>query len=82
MPADVAQSISADANVDQLLDRYPSIVPAFVERRMHCVGCAMARFETLADVCRIYGEPIEPLLADVRALATTRKIEPDCGMVP
>ncbi len=65
---DDVQSISADANVDLLLDRYPSIVPVFLERRMHCVGCAMARFETLADVCRIYQKPIEPLLAEMRAV--------------
>lgn len=71
MPLFSHPSINADTNVDLLIDCFPSVVPVFVKRRLHCVGCPMARFETLADVCRIYGLPIDPLLADLRASAMT-----------
>jgi hypothetical protein len=33
---------------------------------MHCVGCDVSRFETLAGAARIYDIPIEPFLVDLR----------------
>ena len=36
---------------------------------MHCVGCAIAPFETLEEVCVIYGVPLEQLLEDIRRAA-------------
>jgi hypothetical protein len=39
---------------------------------MHCVGCDIARFETIADACAIYDVAVEDLLGDIhRAIATT-----------
>jgi hybrid cluster-associated redox disulfide protein len=59
--------VSADTNVDDLVSRYPSTVPVFIRHRMVCVGCEVARFETLAEACEIYDKPLEPLLADLNA---------------
>jgi hybrid cluster-associated redox disulfide protein len=36
---------------------------------MHCVGCAIARFETLAEACAVYGVPVERLLDELRERA-------------
>jgi hypothetical protein len=33
---------------------------------MHCVGCAIAPFETLAEVCTIYGVPLGQLIVELR----------------
>lgn len=60
------EAVSADSNVDELISRYPSTVPVFVRHRMVCVGCEVARFETLAEACEIYRRPLEPLLADLQ----------------
>jgi hybrid cluster-associated redox disulfide protein len=30
---------------------------------MHCVGCAIAPFETIAEACAIYGLSVEALFA-------------------
>ena len=55
-------SIQADTNLDELLRRSPEVATVFIEHRMHCVGCPIARFETIADACRIYGKPLETFL--------------------
>jgi hypothetical protein len=34
---------------------------------MHCVGCAIAPFETLAEACEIYGISLGDLLAELNA---------------
>jgi hybrid cluster-associated redox disulfide protein len=48
----------------------PSVLLAY---RMHCVGCAIGRFETLAEACASYGVRLEGLLDDLNGTATVRK---------
>jgi hybrid cluster-associated redox disulfide protein len=33
----------------------PAAVRVLLDRRMHCVGCPFARFETVAEAAAIYG---------------------------
>ena len=63
---DLGATITAETNVDELVSLYPSTVVVFVRHRMLCVGCEVARFETLAEACEIYHKPLEPLLTDLR----------------
>lgn len=55
-----------DMTVDEVLDRWPALARVFVRYRMACVGCAMARFERLSDVARIYGVTPATLSAALR----------------
>ena len=59
-------SINAEANVDELITRYPATARVFIRRRMACVGCEIARFESVADVCEIYHQPLDPFLKELR----------------
>lgn len=54
-------------NVASLMEGHPQIVQIFLQRRMACVGCSMAKFETLQDAARIYGVDPHNLAADIRA---------------
>jgi hybrid cluster-associated redox disulfide protein len=47
--------LMADLTVAEVMDRWPQTIPVFFRYRMACVGCPIARFETLADVVAIYG---------------------------
>lgn len=38
-----------DLSVKEIMDRWPDTASAFIARRMHCVGCPMGPFHTLAD---------------------------------
>jgi hybrid cluster-associated redox disulfide protein len=58
--------ITEDICVDDLITELPETAQVFVRRRMSCVGCDIARFETLADVCRVYRQPIDELLEEIR----------------
>ena len=51
------------------MTRYPTTARVFIQHRMHCVGCEMARFETIANACRIYGQPLDEVLAELRSAA-------------
>jgi hybrid cluster-associated redox disulfide protein len=58
-------TITADQIVSEVLASWPKIVPLFIERRLYCVGCSMARFETLADVSKIYRLDLNQFLNDL-----------------
>jgi len=63
--------ITGDSNVDELMTQHPATVSVFLQRRMHCPGCLVARFETLSEVCRIYRMPLQPLLHELQVVAAT-----------
>ena len=58
--------ITGETNVDELVTRLPGTARAFLRRRMGCVGCPLARFETVAEVCDVYRQPLDAMLADLR----------------
>ncbi len=62
-------AITERATVDEVVGRYPRTARVFIRRRMHCIGCEVSRFETIAEACRVYGQPAEPFLAELRAAA-------------
>jgi hybrid cluster-associated redox disulfide protein len=58
--------LTAGNTIAELLARYPVAARVLVDRRMHCVGCDIASFETIGDACAIYGVAVDELFADIR----------------
>ena len=63
--------ITGETIVEEIVDRFPLTANVFVRRGMHCVGCPIARFETLAEVCQIYRQGLDGLLVDLNAAGMT-----------
>ena len=63
---DRREMVNPDEMVSALLTRHPQAARVLVNHGMHCVGCAIARFETLAEACAVYGVPVERLLDELR----------------
>lgn len=59
--------LTFDTAIEKLLNEKPQCIPVFIKYRMGCVGCAMASFDTIADVIRIYNLPQEAFLEDLQA---------------
>ena len=45
---------TADMTVVEVLEKWPGTVSVFQDLKTACVGCAMAPYDTLADVAREY----------------------------
>lgn len=73
--------IAAVTNVDELLTRWPDATRAFLRRRMACPGCPLARFETVAEVCAIYRQPLQPFVAELQQMEAPGRA-PDEGIPP
>ncbi len=62
-----AEEITEKSMIDWVLDRHPATAVVFLHWKMQCVGCPIARFESIDDACRIYQRPLDHFLADLRA---------------
>ena len=56
----------ADETVAALLAREPGAARVLLDHGMQCVGCAIAPFETLAEVCVIYEVSLEQFIVELR----------------
>ena len=55
--------ITKDTIIADILTIAPESVPLFQSVGMQCLGCAMARSETLGEACQSHGVEIEDMLA-------------------
>ncbi len=62
--------------VDDVMRRWPMTIRAFLNQRMHCVGCPIACFHTVADACREHGVDQAEFLADLRAIIAQGAVPP------
>lgn len=46
----MADLLILDLTVADVIDKWPQTIPVFMKYRLGCLGCAMAPFDTLADV--------------------------------
>jgi len=56
------KAISRDDTVSDVLAKSPHAARVLFDCGMHCVGCAIAPFETIAEACAIYGVSVDRLL--------------------
>jgi hybrid cluster-associated redox disulfide protein len=59
--------IGAQSLVGVLLEEHPETLSVFLRNRMHCPGCVMARFMTVAEAAANYRLDAGELVADLRA---------------
>jgi hybrid cluster-associated redox disulfide protein len=67
--AETAPPITGSCLVAEVLRRHPAALPVFLQRRMHCPGCPMASFMTLAEAAAKYGQDDAELLGALRSAA-------------
>jgi hybrid cluster-associated redox disulfide protein len=48
--------------VKELLDRYPTALDFFIQRKMLCAGCPAEALHTLEDVSQAYHIPVNDLI--------------------
>ena len=66
------RTISLTTTVAEVLSEFPAAASAFVARRLDCVGCDMAAFETIGDVAANYRLNARDLLVEIRAASSQK----------
>jgi hybrid cluster-associated redox disulfide protein len=60
--------------VADVLAASPATAQVFVEHRMGCVGCPFTRFETVAEVARVYAIPPRDLANSLADASTPKDV--------
>ena len=63
----ISRFISPQMSVAEFLTENPQTIPVFFRHRMICVGCDLARFETLAEAAQTYGLKWESFRGELEA---------------
>lgn len=56
-----------ELSVADIMGRWPATARLFIDRRMHCVGCPISPYHTLADAAGEHGLPLSELVAAIEA---------------
>jgi hybrid cluster-associated redox disulfide protein len=65
-----------DQPVEEIMGRWPATARVFMHRKMACVGCIMAPFQTLAAAARAYHIAEGELLSEIRNAASGEATAP------
>ncbi len=71
----MSSAIAPQSTVAAVMDACPETIAVFVRRRMHCPGCVMSRFMTLAEAAESYGVDASALLAEFEAVVPAGRNE-------
>lgn len=47
-------SFDRGTTIDELVEKWPQVIPLFIQYQMACIGCSMAAFDTLEEASRNY----------------------------
>jgi hybrid cluster-associated redox disulfide protein len=60
-----ARPITADCLMQEVVERHPQVIIVLARHGLHCAGCYISPYHTIADSAREYAVHIEPLLDDL-----------------
>ncbi len=65
----MADLITSESGITDILQQYPSTTAVFEKYGIHCVGCMLAAFENIGQGAGAHGLDLEPLLKDLNEAA-------------
>ncbi|QRM31997.1 DUF1858 domain-containing protein [Microvirga sp. VF16] len=72
--------VEATQLVDDVMRRWPTTIRVFLNHRMHCVGCPITCFHTVADACREHGVDQVKFLSELSAVIKGQAVtSPESG---
>ena len=63
----MADEISKDNSISQVIQDHPETIPVFMNHGLGCIGCALAKFETIEQGALAHGMDIEKLMKDINS---------------
>jgi hybrid cluster-associated redox disulfide protein len=62
--------ITKEMPIGDVVRNHPETVPVFMKHGLHCIGCAVAAFESIAEGAAAHGIDIDALITDLNQAAT------------
>ena len=61
----MVEKITKEMGIMEIVQNHPETVEVFAKHGLHCIGCAAAHFENLAQGCEAHGIDVEKLVEDM-----------------
>lgn len=68
------EPITASSLVQEVVEHYPQTIAVLNRHGLHCVGCYISPFHTIADSAGQYAVAVEPLLDDLNRAARAAEL--------
>ncbi|MBW2984596.1 DUF1858 domain-containing protein [Candidatus Woesearchaeota archaeon] len=69
----MAEKITKDTSMGDILQKYPQTAEVFQKHGLHCLGCAIASFETIEQGAAAHGMDLKALLEDLNKAVEKKK---------
>lgn len=66
---EMTNKISKDMGISEVIQKYPDLIPVFIQHGLGCIGCAMAQFESIEQGAMAHGMDIDALMKDLNEAA-------------
>lgn len=60
-------AITKYMTIQEVVEKNPETIRVFMEHGLHCVGCAVARFENIEQGALAHGIDVDALIRDLNA---------------
>ena len=67
----MAQKVTKDMVIGQILQIHEGVVPILMQSGMHCLGCPSSQMESLEDACMVHGIDADALIDQLNAFLET-----------
>ena len=71
--AESKELITKDMAIGEAVAKYPNTVPVFLRNGLHCIGCAVANYESIEQGASGHGIDADKLLKELNAAAKKKK---------
>ena len=68
-------SITKEMPIGDVVKSHPETVPVFMRHGLHCIGCAVAAFESIEEGAVAHGIDVDALMKDLNEAAAKEKTE-------
>jgi hybrid cluster-associated redox disulfide protein len=65
--------ITKDMPIGKVVIEHPETVDVFMSHGLHCIGCAAAHFENIAQGCEAHGIDADKLVDDLNKVVKKKK---------
>lgn len=71
--------ITKDMRIAEVVGKYPDTLMVFLQYGLGCIGCQIARYETIEEGALVHGIDVEQLVADLNAAVEEAKAEEEAA---
>ncbi len=64
------RTITKEMPINDVVKQYPETIAVFMKHGLHCIGCAIAAFESIADGATVHGIDVGVLIDDLNSAIT------------